>query len=79
MPKDSNLKHNYLNISVLSRPVDGGNENDFTYSRYLAKLLRRFVRFVVPDSELSSSDRDTKETSVFFFPIHFYDRITITL
>ena len=58
MPKDSSLKRNHLNVSVLP-PVGGGKENDFTYSRHLAKLLRRFVRFALPSQEeISFSDRE---------------------
>lgn len=41
MPKDSDLKRNYLKTSVLPPPVDGGKEIDFTYFRHLSKLLHR--------------------------------------
>lgn len=32
-------------------PIGGGKESDYTYSKTLAKLLRRFVRVVVPDQD----------------------------
>ena len=41
----SDLKHNNLkNQQLTPPPIDGGKENDFTYSTNVAKLLRRFVR-----------------------------------
>ena len=46
-------------------PIDGGNENDFTYSLSLAKLLRRFVRIAVPDhDDLTMSDVELLEAII---------------
>ena len=57
---DSDAKEcNHLNINVLPPPVERGKKHDFTYSRHLSKLLRRFVRLVVPSQEdISFSDRE---------------------
>ncbi len=51
MPKETNIKHNSLNISALPPPIGGGKDSDYTYSKTLAKLLRRFVRIAVPDQD----------------------------
>ena len=50
----SDLKHNNLEINNLPPPIDGGKENDFTYSANVAKLLRRFVRLAMPDSFINT-------------------------
>lgn len=42
---------NILNINKLPPPIDGGKENDFTYSKYLSELLWRFVRIAVHDPD----------------------------
>lgn len=59
MPKDKTCNYNKLNVNKLPPPNRGGKENDLTYSRTLAKLLRRFVRIAVPDpDELSFNDAE---------------------
>ena len=65
MPKSKTNEHNYLNICKLSPTVDGGDENDYTYSLSFAKLLRRFVRIAVPDhDDLTMSDVELLESLI---------------
>lgn len=53
---DKDLRNNLI-INVLPPPIDVDNENDFTYSCHLSRLLRRFVRIAVPDDDqLTFSD-----------------------
>ena len=67
MAMHSGLKHNSLKINNLSPLIDGGKENDFTYSRHLSKLLWRFVRLAVPDLEqVTFSDRELLDDLLLF-------------
>ena len=52
MPKGTEIEHNSLDINAfLPPPIGGGKDSDYTYSKTLAKLLRRFVGVVVPDQD----------------------------
>ena len=50
-PNNKEKSHNNLTINNLPPPIAEGKENDFTYSKHLSKLLRRFVRIAVPDTD----------------------------